>query len=191
MTRRTRPRPRDVAAQNAEMQYAQSIIDQKKKTFKLVRTFTFRWVPRHIDKFKYYKTPAAPVWGRNPDSPVQGYWVAGRRISLTPIIRQWLTDAGKQWLGSPAGKGLTETTDGNDPRPQLNAPYMVSLAFADTSMGDPRVNEDAYPQVGNPAGLVIRDPAMGLLRICSLIDPLCDSDSAVCSRTGRSRQRQK
>jgi hypothetical protein len=170
----------DLDIQNAAVQAAIARIDELKKQNKLVRSFTFRWVPRRTDQFKYHKAKyATPVLGRTSRSPVQGYWIAGRHISLVPIIKQWLTASGQQWLDEfPKGKGTTEN-DKMDPRPDLVAPYVVSLAFVDTSMGDPRQNENATPGGTNPVGLVIRDPAMGFLKICHQSDTNCDGGSAI------------
>jgi hypothetical protein len=156
----------DVAAQAQAILAAQSQIDGAAKQAKLTRSFTFKWIP-----------------GESGDSYASygQFVVISRKIDFQPMVVEWLTKQGKDWLRCdtlPKSNVLSckrlATSDG---RVKLRSPFLATLAIAANSIGTP--DEPDVRKDGND-GLIIRDPATATLRLCqSLVDADCSPRSAV------------
>lgn len=141
----------ETAAQSQQIQNAQAEIDADTKKYNLVRSFSFKWVPQARDE----KTEVAP------------YKFFAQQMDITSVIGPWFTDAGRAWLQSQAGSKVT-------------SPFLATLAVDERSMG----NSDSAPLPNHPAkkldGLLIRDPAKAVLRVCRNADPSCEvTDAAI------------
>ena len=142
--------PADATNQNAQITWELGEIDAANKRFGLVRSVSFRWVPRRTDDFSH----------------TNGNWVSRRDVELASVIARWLTLDGRDWLfGGKSG----------DIGRKLRAPYRLILSMSDTMTADPRaVRETDQPSREDPTGLVVRDPVTALLRFCHLSDRDCD-----------------
>jgi len=132
----------EAAAQAQALQAIQTKIDSDTK--KLTRTFTYKWTPSRKDK--------NTVFG--------DYVVIQKEIAIKSLVEEWFTsDVGLPWLHDPAGQ--------NDARAKLTAPYLASIAMLRSTMDRP-VEPDLEPsEQSQPMnGLIVRDPANAVLRVC-------------------------
>jgi hypothetical protein len=132
----------EIAVQAEEIQNAQSAIDGAMKTYRLVRSFSFKWVPQRGQKVG--------------EDALYDYFA--QDVALTSVINAWFSPAGLAWLGTPAAA-------------QLTTPFLAALAVDRRSMGEVPVVTQGAPQKLD--GLVIRDPARAVLRLCKKMDPGC------------------
>jgi hypothetical protein len=129
----------EVDIQNQRIQIAQSDIDQQKK--KLSRTFTFKWVPTRHD------LAAGATIGSS--------YVIKTTIDINNIVGHILTPPGEK---TPTGV------------PRVK-PFLLTLAIDGATVGRqmdwtaPLTNDPAQT-LDRPGGLVLRDPARAILRIC-------------------------
>lgn len=133
----------EMAVQAQEISSAQSAIDAAMKKYGLVRSFSLKWVPRDGDAAVFENLQ---------------YDFFAREMDLTSVIKAWFSPDGQAWLGSPAAS-------------QLTSPFLATLVVDRRSMGTTPAAFKSPPKELN--GLVIRDPAKAVLRLCRIADPGC------------------
>lgn len=136
------------AAQTQAIQNAQSAIDSDTKKYKLARSFSFKWIPKLSD----LKDEVAP------------YKFIATEVDVTPVIGAWLSAAGQAWL-----KTVLQSAGAR--QSQVTSPFLVTLAVDERSMGNPAPPITDYTK--DLGGLVIRDPAKAVLRLCRETDADC------------------
>jgi hypothetical protein len=137
-----------IAAQTQAIQNAQSAIDSATKQYKLTRSFSFKWIPKRSDQ----------------KGEIFPYKFIATEIDVTPVISAWLSPDGQVWL--------EKDRQSADARHSLvTSPFLVTLAVDERSMGNTVPPVSDYTK--NLGGLVIRDPAKAILRLCRETDPEC------------------
>jgi len=142
-----------IAAQTLAIQSAQAAIDGDTKKYKLTRSFSYKWIPQ-VSDLKVESFPSK---------------FFATEVDVTPVIRDWLSDAGQGWL-----KMLVQS--GEARQSQVASPFMVTLAVDERSMGNPAPPIKDYTK--SIGGLVIRDPAKATLRLCRELDTDCSLAAA-------------
>jgi len=152
-----------IAVQDQIIAKAQvEMADQTKKH--LTRSFTYKWAPerKSIDL----------------TTNLQPFPTIVKEVDLKPIIGKWLTPKGEEWLTT-----APHPSDASNPEYvqwlAAQAPVVLAISIARRTIGSAAANQSVEAGSGpttlnldSPGGLVIRDPASGVLRVC---DGICDS----------------
>lgn len=127
----------------------------------LTRSVMFRWVPTFADL--------------KNGTPVSHYTVLSKWVDISSVAGEWLgpVASGLKWAGAGTGSSLTEFA-------------LLTLAVDNNTLvekpdasGD--LSSDGSSTLNNPGGLLIRNPAIGLFRICRPQGPTdtdCGTDNA-------------
>jgi hypothetical protein len=91
------------------------------------------------------------------------YKFFAKEVTATTVMAPWFSAEGHAWLESSASS-------------RVAAPFLVTLAVDERSMGNPQPPITDYKK--SLGGLVIRDPAKAILRVCRRPDSDCVAKAA-------------
>lgn len=137
----------NLALKDQEIAKAQARIAETEAHSGIVRTFTARWSPTH---------PAGTAL------PGNGHVLLRHAIEMWPVVAEWFTGSGRRWITtSPADSNAAVWR-------QARAPITIELNVDNSTIGasSPSAATADAPAGDMPKGLVVRDPAVGVLRLC-------------------------
>jgi hypothetical protein len=143
-----------------KIQQAQNALAKIQKSGSLVRSFSYKWIPARTEL---------------ADKPDQfGYRILSHNIDIRPIVAEWLSPSGRQWLNTQSLDKITDLQENQA------APILLRLSVAPVSIGAPLPDSsDDGPSRKKPSGLVLLLPATATFKVCRGVGPDCLSNRPV------------
>lgn len=156
--------------------------DKAKKDGKLVRTLTYKWTP----------DPARDTITYDGD-----FAIIAKQVDITDMLSPWLSPAGQAWLKAAkfADAKTPEEVKAAEELQKVEHPVTLSIVLNRKWLG---LHPDGFNKefqdddrvartLDNPHGLVVRDPAIGVLVICheacARMADLMDTSNEMAART--------